>query len=252
MKRLLWVVLGSLMAVSAYAASFDCSKASTKIENMICGNIDVLNLDDEMNISYKAAIQDKSHAQEIRQNQKRWIKNRNSCPDIVCLKEVYTTRITQIALGTRVELLDGKTNPICAKIALNKVSHVDFHFMHALKEFSSNVHYIEGLAKVDIGNDGHTENIVRAEYSGPGSCETKTLEVVDDSRTSKSNSKLNDVLENIGSCNSSQDVFSLRNLVYIDDKQSDGIRSIYLIRNQLAKLTCKFIDHSDSNEESDQ
>jgi len=99
-KRSEWVVatfLGCLLlSAPAQAASFDCAKAGTNVEHMICDNPELSKLDDELNESYKAALKDKSQVVSIKQVQKQWVKVRNSCPDTGCVESAYQKRIVQL------------------------------------------------------------------------------------------------------------------------------------------------------------
>jgi uncharacterized protein len=57
MKQIAWAILGWLVFLTtAQAASFDCGKASTKIEQMICNNQELSDLDSKMAKSYKDAL----------------------------------------------------------------------------------------------------------------------------------------------------------------------------------------------------
>lgn len=90
------LLLGCMMLVSptpTQAASFDCVKAQTKVEKLICVDAELSKLDEEMAMGYKAALQDQSQAEMTRQEQKLWLKHRNACTDIACLKSYYRTRI---------------------------------------------------------------------------------------------------------------------------------------------------------------
>lgn len=99
-KRGGWVVavlLGWMaMGVSAQGASFDCAKAGTKVEHIICDDAEISRLDDELNESYKAALKDKSQAAAIKKAQKLWMKGRNGCIDAVCVQKAYQKRIGQL------------------------------------------------------------------------------------------------------------------------------------------------------------
>lgn len=81
------------VATSTQAASFDCAKASTKVEHIICDTPEISKLDDELAQAYKAALQDQVQVDAIKQAQKNWIKERNGCADAVCVKEAYEARI---------------------------------------------------------------------------------------------------------------------------------------------------------------
>jgi len=86
----------SMMAVSVQAASFDCAKAASKVEKLICGDAELSKLDEELNAAYKTALQEKQQAASVRQTQKRWIDKRNACQNTECLKNAYLTRINEL------------------------------------------------------------------------------------------------------------------------------------------------------------
>ena len=94
MKRVAWLALGLMASVTAQAASFDCAKASTKVEHLICDNPEISKLDDELATSYKAALHDQSKAGQVRHAQRQWLNERNICADVACLREKYKERLT--------------------------------------------------------------------------------------------------------------------------------------------------------------
>ena len=105
MKRIFWVFLGgTAFLTTAHAASFDCEKASTKIEKLICSDESLSKLDDDLSAAYKSALQDDKQATAIRLNQMQWMKSRNKCSEIICIKDAYTTRIAQLTLETKVAI----------------------------------------------------------------------------------------------------------------------------------------------------
>jgi len=92
------LLLGSLMMLSSVqAASFDCAKASTKVELMICENPELSKLDDRLAEKYEEALNDKSRAKEIRRAQKAWLKERNKCATTGCMQESYRERIKELS-----------------------------------------------------------------------------------------------------------------------------------------------------------
>jgi len=98
--NLWWVSLTavlSVLALPAHAASFDCAKASTKVEHIICDNPDISKLDEELATSYKAALQNQANAESIKQGQRKWLKGRNDCADAICVKRAYETRLLSFA-----------------------------------------------------------------------------------------------------------------------------------------------------------
>jgi uncharacterized protein len=84
------------------APSFDCSKASTPVEIVICSNPSLANLDSEMASVYSAAIKsNQSYGTAIRDNQRTWLKTRNKgCAStnhsVDCLAQLYQERIAEL------------------------------------------------------------------------------------------------------------------------------------------------------------
>jgi uncharacterized protein len=99
MKLVKWFALVWFAQITmVQAASFDCSKASSKIEKMVCGDDKLSRLEEDLNSAYKAALQDKSQSDAIRQVQKKWMKERNGCPDAACVKLAYEKRLSELTL----------------------------------------------------------------------------------------------------------------------------------------------------------
>jgi len=99
---LLFALLSLLLEVDAQAASFDCAKAQTKVEHLICDNPEISKLDDALRASYKTALKDEKQANFIRLKQKQWMKERNSCDDAACVKSAYKRRLSSLANKPRV------------------------------------------------------------------------------------------------------------------------------------------------------
>ena len=77
-----------------YASDFDCAKAFTQVESLICSDKELLNLD--------SALADAFHSLKQRNpglvvEQKRWLREkRNICQTKSCLKAVYGERINSL------------------------------------------------------------------------------------------------------------------------------------------------------------
>lgn len=103
----------SLYVMNLEAASFDCKKASTKIEKLICSNETVSQYDEELGQYYKEALLKYPDRKEmlIRQ-QRNWIKwIRNSCSDPSCLATLYSARLGEVRRAVDVPGLDGTEKP---------------------------------------------------------------------------------------------------------------------------------------------
>lgn len=105
MGRISWILFGWFALLPmAHAASFDCLKARTSVEHMICADVGLSKLDDDLSAAYKAALANREAAQRVKYDQKTWIEVRNDCQDASCLKLEYTTRLTilkQIVSGQK-------------------------------------------------------------------------------------------------------------------------------------------------------
>ena len=104
----LWLVLGC----SAHAASFDCAKAQTSVEKLICADVDLSKLDEDMAAAYTKSANVSGGAASIRRRQKQWLKERNACVDAACVKSAYQSRARTLAQSTPstqgIEALYGK------------------------------------------------------------------------------------------------------------------------------------------------
>lgn len=65
-----------------FSASFDCTKASTPIELLICTDSQLFDVDSQLGHSYRTAREDtsKTAIETIRKEQRQWIRQR----DILC------------------------------------------------------------------------------------------------------------------------------------------------------------------------
>lgn len=79
------------------AASFDCTKANTKIEKLICSNDELSKLDEEMSNLYRTKISQTTNKHNLSQEQRHWLNQvRNICMDIDCLIASYKSRIKEL------------------------------------------------------------------------------------------------------------------------------------------------------------
>jgi len=87
-----------LFANTACAASFDCSKAGTKVEKMICADPELSKLDEELDRKYQTALQGpwETSSRYKSEHDFTWLKKRNRCPDSKCLKYVYHQFLTYL------------------------------------------------------------------------------------------------------------------------------------------------------------
>ncbi|MBY0494717.1 MAG: hypothetical protein K2Y23_10915 [Cyanobacteria bacterium] len=93
------VIAASLAAaVPASAQSFDCAKAQTRIEKMVCADRSIADLDEYLGRYYAASRAEIPEAASCLQaDQSQWLKTtRDVCADGTCLKTAYLTRLAEL------------------------------------------------------------------------------------------------------------------------------------------------------------
>ena len=126
MKRIAWIFLGWLvLTTTAFPASFPCSNVLTTVEKWICANEDVSALDERLYEIYNetlesAKFQNEVDGNAIRLSQKKWLKKRNNCKDITCIKNEYEERIDQLSSiyrkGNASLISSKKAESICKEV----------------------------------------------------------------------------------------------------------------------------------------
>jgi uncharacterized protein len=97
LKRFIICTSLFLSSSLAYAASFDCAKASTTIEKAICSDKQLSVLDSDLMTAYKAAQSNSEDPEKIKGEQKTWLQSsRNKCGDVECIRKAYIDRITAL------------------------------------------------------------------------------------------------------------------------------------------------------------
>jgi uncharacterized protein len=86
--------LGLLVfAGEAAAASFDCKKAKTRSEKLICATAELSTADEELGKLYKAASKAAKGGDELRKAQSFWLRKvRDACGDAACMLAAYQRR----------------------------------------------------------------------------------------------------------------------------------------------------------------
>lgn len=90
------LLLGFSNAVSAQ--SFDCKKAQTRVEKMICADAGLSELDEHLGRYYSAGRMDLEGAGSCLQtDQTQWLKStRDDCQNEACLKTAYLNRLGEL------------------------------------------------------------------------------------------------------------------------------------------------------------
>ncbi|HEX5329708.1 hypothetical protein [Sulfuricurvum sp.] len=87
-----------VMSSVLFGAGFDCAKASNDVENMICENAYLEQLDSILSDTYTAVLKSVPNKHAIKLDQKKWLKNvRDRCNDTDCIDLAYENRITDLS-----------------------------------------------------------------------------------------------------------------------------------------------------------
>lgn len=78
----------------AVKPSFDCAKASSIDEQLVCANEDLAELDMRLASEYKKALSLAREPDRLRADQKGWIKAKRACEDHACLLSKYEERMS--------------------------------------------------------------------------------------------------------------------------------------------------------------
>jgi len=75
--------------------SFSCSRARSRVEHLICGDVYVGQLDRRMADAYATFLRRISTSEQarLRENQRLWLVQRNQCTTVDCLIAAYEDRI---------------------------------------------------------------------------------------------------------------------------------------------------------------
>jgi len=88
------------VSAGSNAASFDCKKAKTETEKIICSSPALSKLDQELAKTYRSALLKDFDKTQFQKDQRSWLKWRDfgqCATEITCLEEHYRNRLIEIA-----------------------------------------------------------------------------------------------------------------------------------------------------------
>ncbi|MFM0390783.1 lysozyme inhibitor LprI family protein [Paraburkholderia phytofirmans] len=95
------IVFATLLVASSTAAfadgpAFNCAKASSQVEKMICAD-PTLSAADSVNADlYREVLQASDSQNQVKQQQRQWLRTRNACQTVDCIAKAYDTRYNQL------------------------------------------------------------------------------------------------------------------------------------------------------------
>lgn len=95
--RLVLLIVLSYFSMYSIGASFDCSKAKSANEKLICSNETLSRLDDALSQEYQKLLKQYSDTKPVMQWQRSWLRSEAlNCKDSDCLIKSYQKRIIEI------------------------------------------------------------------------------------------------------------------------------------------------------------
>lgn len=76
----------------AEAQSFDCGRASTRVERMICGDEALKARDQGLADDYRLTLDVAADPDALVRSQRAWLRSRDGCPDARCVAQAYVDR----------------------------------------------------------------------------------------------------------------------------------------------------------------
>ena len=86
--------LSILSSVPAMTASFDCDRAASEVEHIICGDSGLSRLDEALAEAYRQALSSAAEPDALRSQQADWLRDhRDPCRHRHCLVSAYRQRV---------------------------------------------------------------------------------------------------------------------------------------------------------------
>lgn len=100
MKSILlcFLLLLLLFCEAGIGASFDCKKATRKVDRIVCASDDLSRLDERVAKFYREAMAGVSNPDEIHSAQRAWLRSRNACKTEACISHEYERRIQELLI----------------------------------------------------------------------------------------------------------------------------------------------------------
>lgn len=110
----------TFVTFASHAASFDCNKAASASEKLICGDLRASELDELMGRAYKRALSKALSPNDVKQSQKNWLKQRDKCTDVSCIKSEYEQQLNKLReipyVSQKWKMLKGERSELCQAV----------------------------------------------------------------------------------------------------------------------------------------
>ncbi len=97
MPKFIVLFVVALYPSLSFSASFDCARAATKMEKMVCGDSALSRSDENMAAAYAKALKETADPAAIKKQQREWLGSVQRCENTPCLLTAFQARIAQLA-----------------------------------------------------------------------------------------------------------------------------------------------------------
>lgn len=99
-------------AMTAHSASFDCQKAKSVNEHLICDDAELSQLDDELAEKYKDAQRKSATPKDLISNQREaWRRREKECASKLCLIDWFAQRMSYLSASQQNQLIVSEKYP---------------------------------------------------------------------------------------------------------------------------------------------
>lgn len=154
----------AILSSPAFSASFDCTKAISNIEKLICSDEQLSELDSEMAELYFSNFNEITNAKQknnFKSTQIKWLKEKvNQCHESECIKNEYISRISHFKYLTAISLLKKNETEKAKIIFLELVDTNKDAIWYLLRKYpTSDEEYINYIIKsIKLGDKHIIEN----------------------------------------------------------------------------------------------
>lgn len=121
------------------AASFDCSKASSQVEKIICSDSEISKLDTVVGNIFNSSKKENSL---LISEQKKWLKEtRDFCKTSECLKNVYSDRIIFLQKIHYCQVKESEIVGSWSRIKGESFEEMNFSILNDIYSFTSWLHH---------------------------------------------------------------------------------------------------------------
>jgi uncharacterized protein len=165
LNKIYLLFICTILPLFSHGASFDCSKAKTKIEKAICSNKYLSNLDEELGFYFSKLRErpNKESANQILSSQRVWNKSRNKICEKErfygnCLSKLYRERVNHLKIIYDKPFIPPveELNNICKEI-----TELTGKERKQYGDTKVDLRFPKKIKTIDINNDGVSEDVER-------------------------------------------------------------------------------------------